>query len=57
MAFQSIFLMGAFCAAMKIQPRLHPEEEDYVEYRGFPRGAEIEVRYVKILTMIHFARG
>jgi ABC-type multidrug transport system fused ATPase/permease subunit len=54
MAFQGIFLMGAFCAAMKIQPRLHPDKKNYVQYQGHSRGAEIEVRYVDLIGKIQF---
>jgi hypothetical protein len=49
MAFQSVFLMGAFCIAMKIQPRLHPKQESYVEYRPSPRGLQIDMKYVSPL--------
>jgi hypothetical protein len=43
-----IFLMGAFYAAMKIQPRLQPKEDDALDYKSAHGGATIEVRYVKI---------
>jgi hypothetical protein len=49
MAFQSVFLMGAFCVAMKIQPRLHPAQEIYAEYRPLPKGIQIVVRWVMLL--------
>jgi len=44
MAFQGIFLMGAFCAAMKIKPRLHPKDEEKVAYRALPGGVRIQAR-------------
>ncbi|KAL4082007.1 P-loop containing nucleoside triphosphate hydrolase protein [Scleroderma yunnanense] len=44
MAFQSIFLMGAFCAAMSIHPELEPAEEDVVNYPCQPSGMKIEAR-------------
>lgn len=44
MAFQSIFLMGAFCAAMNIHPELEPTEEDIVNYPRQPTGMKIEAR-------------
>lgn len=47
MAFQAIFFMGAFCAAMKIEPRLKPAKEDEIKYRSFPRGLSIEARFVE----------
>lgn len=40
--------MGAFYAAMKIQPRLQPKEDDVLDYKSVHRGATIEVRYVKV---------
>lgn len=46
MAFQGIFLMGAFCAAMKIQPRLKPHAEKTVKFQCLPNGVRIEARYV-----------
>lgn len=47
MAFQAIFFMGAFCAAMKIEPRLKPTKEDEIQYRSLPRGVSIEARFVR----------
>ncbi|KZP13051.1 P-loop containing nucleoside triphosphate hydrolase protein [Athelia psychrophila] len=44
MAFQGIFLMGAFCAAMKIQPRLKPHAEKTVKFQCLPNGVRIEAR-------------
>lgn len=46
MAFQSIFLMGAFCAAMNIHPALEPTEEDIVNYPRQPTGMKIEARWL-----------
>ncbi|KAK2466430.1 hypothetical protein APHAL10511_002072 [Amanita phalloides] len=44
MAFQGIFLMSAFCASMKLKPRLKPKEEEMVRYRTTSGGASIQVR-------------
>jgi hypothetical protein len=44
--YEGVFLMGAFCAAVKIRPRLHPKKGDCLDYQGLPGGARIEVRYV-----------
>ncbi|KAG1715966.1 hypothetical protein ID866_1190 [Astraeus odoratus] len=44
MAFQSIFLMGAFCAAMNIHPKLEPSEEEITNYPSLPSGMRIEAR-------------
>ena len=44
MAFQGIFLMGAFCAAMNIHPELEPIEEDVITYPSLPCGMKIEAR-------------
>jgi len=44
MAFQGVFLMGAFSAAMKIQPCLKPLKENTVRYRPLPRGVQIQAR-------------
>ncbi|KAI6047036.1 P-loop containing nucleoside triphosphate hydrolase protein [Pisolithus marmoratus] len=44
MAFQSIFLMGAFCAAMNIHPELEPAEEDVMSFPRLPSGMKIEAR-------------
>ncbi|RDB20513.1 Subtilin transport ATP-binding protein SpaT [Hypsizygus marmoreus] len=43
MAFQGIFLMSAFCASMKLKPRLQPKDEDMVAYNPLPGGVSIEV--------------
>ncbi|KAI0921286.1 hypothetical protein AcW1_004692 [Taiwanofungus camphoratus] len=44
MAYQGIFLMGAFCAAMEIEPHLQPKTDKVVRYRSFPRGMKIQAR-------------
>jgi hypothetical protein len=36
--------MGAFSAAMKIQPRLKPVKEHTMRYRSIPRGVQIQAR-------------
>jgi ABC-type multidrug transport system fused ATPase/permease subunit len=46
MAFQGIFLMGAFCAAMNIHPELEPMEEDMMSYPSIPCGMKIEARHL-----------
>ncbi|KAF9246911.1 P-loop containing nucleoside triphosphate hydrolase protein [Melanogaster broomeanus] len=46
MAFQGIFLMGAFCAAMNIHPELEPVEEDVISYPSLPSGMRIEARHL-----------
>lgn len=47
MAFQGIFFMGAFCAAMNIEPRLTPPSEDTELYPSITNGMKIEARYLK----------
>jgi hypothetical protein len=42
--------MGAFYAAMNIQPRLHPTEEETSDYKGSPGGVQIKVKYVNALV-------
>ncbi|KAG2013349.1 ATP-binding cassette transporter [Coprinopsis cinerea AmutBmut pab1-1] len=44
MAFQGIFLMSAFCASIKLRPRLMPKHEDTARYMPSPSGAKIEVK-------------
>ena len=44
MAFQGVFLMGAFCAAMNIHPDLEPIQEDLIPYPA-THGMKIEARY------------
>ncbi|KAJ8588774.1 P-loop containing nucleoside triphosphate hydrolase protein [Rhizopogon salebrosus TDB-379] len=46
MAFQGIFLMGAFCAAMNIKPRLTPPSEDTEKYPSLSKGMKIEARHL-----------
>ncbi|KAH9943359.1 P-loop containing nucleoside triphosphate hydrolase protein [Epithele typhae] len=44
MAFQGIFLMGAFCAASTLKPRLQPEAKMHLPYHPSGRGMSIDVR-------------
>ncbi|KAL0949138.1 hypothetical protein HGRIS_009220 [Hohenbuehelia grisea] len=44
MAFQSIFLMGAFTAAMQIKPLLEPKREESVPYPSIRGGMKLEAR-------------
>ena len=44
MAVQGVFLMGAFCASMEIEPFLQPKEESRVRYESSSGGMKIEVR-------------
>ncbi|EIW82494.1 P-loop containing nucleoside triphosphate hydrolase protein [Coniophora puteana RWD-64-598 SS2] len=46
MAFQGVFLMGAFCAAMNIQPRLDPPDEDALKYPTNSGGMKLEARHL-----------
>ena len=46
MAYQGVFLMGAFCAAAKIQPRLQPKHDEVTNYRRLPGGTRIQARHV-----------
>ncbi len=55
MAFQGVFLMGAFYAAMNIKPRLQPKKEDIAPYKQIPGGAKIDVRYVR--TQLYSCRA
>lgn len=43
-AFQSIFFMGAFSAAMKIHPRLSPLPDKRIKYSSGPNGMRIEAK-------------
>ena len=45
MAVQGVFLMGAFCASMEIEPFLQPREETRVRYESCSGGMKIEARY------------
>ena len=44
MAVQGVFLMGAFCASMEIEPFLQPKEESRVRYESSSGGMKIEAR-------------
>lgn len=44
MAFQSVFLMGAFAAALRVRPRLQPAPEARLAYASTGRGMKIEAR-------------
>ena len=45
MAFQGVFLMGAFSAATKLQPRLEPDPDRAVPYPASEgKGVAIEVK-------------
>jgi len=44
MAVQGVFLMGAFCASMEIEPFLQPKEESRVKYESLSGGMKIEAR-------------
>ena len=45
MAVQGVFLMGAFCASMEIEPFLQPRKESRVKYESSSGGMKIEARY------------
>ena len=45
MAFQGVFLMGAFCSAMEVKPRLQPKKEALISYPSSGKGMSIELRY------------
>ena len=42
--FQSIFLMGAFYAAMTIRPHLHPRRGKELQYKSLAAGMKIEAK-------------
>ncbi|THH13893.1 hypothetical protein EW146_g6379 [Bondarzewia mesenterica] len=44
MALQGIFLMGAFCASMEIEPHLQPKKDSHVQYEALGKGMKIEAR-------------
>ncbi|OCH87892.1 P-loop containing nucleoside triphosphate hydrolase protein [Obba rivulosa] len=44
LAFQGVFLMGAFCAALHIQPKLQPAADKVVRYKRSLRGMKIELK-------------
>ena len=45
MAYQGVFLMGAFCAAMEVETRLQPSKEALVPYPRSGKGMSLELRY------------
>jgi len=53
MAYQGVFLMGAFCAASKIQPRLQPKDGETAQFRHLQGGVRIEARQVNHLVGPH----
>jgi hypothetical protein len=46
MAVQGVFLMGAFCASMEIEPFLQPKKESQIKYESCSGGMKIEARYL-----------
>ncbi|KAI0301874.1 P-loop containing nucleoside triphosphate hydrolase protein [Multifurca ochricompacta] len=46
MAVQGIFLMGAFCASMEIEPFLQPKKDTQVKYKSGSGGMKIEARNI-----------
>ncbi|KAH9846956.1 P-loop containing nucleoside triphosphate hydrolase protein [Lenzites betulinus] len=46
MAFQGIFLMGAFSAATRLQPHLEPHEDQAVPYQPSQSGVSIDIKNV-----------
>ncbi|CAL1701364.1 unnamed protein product [Somion occarium] len=46
MAYQSIFLLGAFTASMQIKPSMQPKSEKVLPYVHSPRGMKIEARNI-----------
>ncbi|ETW84465.1 ABC transporter [Heterobasidion irregulare TC 32-1] len=44
MTLQGIFLMGAFCASMEVEPHLRPKKGKTVRYETKGRGMKIEAR-------------
>jgi len=45
LAFQGVFLMGAFCCAMAYEPKLVPKDDLRTPYQPTKRGMKIEARY------------
>jgi hypothetical protein len=45
LAFQSIFLMSAFCAASSIEPRLQPTTDELVKFTRVPKGMNLLLKY------------
>lgn len=48
MAFQSIFLLGAFSAAMEMEPRMQPKKGSALPYKNMAKGMKLEARFVFI---------
>ena len=46
MAFQSIFLLGAFSAAMEMEPRMQPKKGSALAYMCTGKGMKLEARFV-----------
>ena len=46
LAFQGIFLMGAYCCAMAYEPKLEPKKDLRTSYHPTKKGMKIEARYV-----------
>ncbi|KLO15702.1 P-loop containing nucleoside triphosphate hydrolase protein [Schizopora paradoxa] len=45
-AFQSVFFMGAFFAAMMVEPKLSPAPEEKMDYQSYEGGMKIEARNI-----------
>ncbi len=43
-AFQSVFFMGAFFAAMTVEPKLSPPPGEKMDYQSYEGGMKIEAR-------------
>ena len=56
MAVQGVFLMGAFCASMEIEPFLQPRKETRVGYESLSGGMKIEARYACFLSRLYLPR-
>ena len=48
LAFQGVFLMGAFCCAMAYEPKLEPKKDLRTPYKPTERGMKIEARCVPV---------
>ncbi|KAI0776036.1 P-loop containing nucleoside triphosphate hydrolase protein [Trametes elegans] len=46
MAFQGVFLMGAFSAATELRPRLEPPDDQAIPYRPSAEGMAIDIRNI-----------
>ena len=44
LAFQGVFLMGAFSAATELRPRLEPPDDQAIPYRPSAGGMAIDIR-------------